>query len=161
MNAPQLEIWGPPLWRIFHGLAERSGKGTGKFADEERRCWINFINSIRTCLPCPVCRKHYNEYLRTGEFEKIFLETGVQRKKALREWFWKFHNVVRARANKSIDIELTSLEEMYKEYGLQKFNEDRHIVIEQIRSGMFQMWHVRDEMMRFIRTLEELWRALL
>jgi hypothetical protein len=161
MDAPQTAIWGPRLWNIFHGLVEKSGKNAGKFAVEERRCWMNFMNSIRTCLPCPVCRKHYNDYFKVARFDECFAVCGAERRDRLREWFWKFHSAVNTRSGVVNNIGIDDIRLKYENYSSTQFNEDRRIVIEQVRLGMFQMWHVREEMMRFVRTCEELWRALL
>ena len=160
MDAPDTNVWGPCLWRILHMFVERTGKrGDDKNALEEKRCWTNLLNSLRTGIPCPLCRKHFIEYITKHKFESILALKGDARRDAMRKWFWDFHNTVRANKQQACDIELDRVAEMYAAYPADIFNYDKRVLIEQIRRGMFQRWLSREDMLRVSRAVDELWRV--
>lgn len=54
--APQIidpAIWGPPLWRLLHGLAALRETDT---------MWSTLLSVLRQSLPCPDCTHHYTEW---------------------------------------------------------------------------------------------------
>lgn len=78
-------IWGPPLWRILHSLAEVA---------ETNTAWPTLLNALRTGLPCPDCSSHYNAWIDshavgTGTGIKAWLlalHNDVNRRKGVAEW---------------------------------------------------------------------------
>lgn len=161
MDAPQVAIWGPCLWRLFHSLAEKSGKRNYHLYDyEEERCWLNLFNSMKRAMPCPNCRQHYKQYLDANKIQPVFSVKGEERRLQLRTWLWQFHNHVRSSKGQDLFVNLDSIEEMYGTYTREQYMEDVRILHEEIRKGMFLRWLVREEMVRALRSLEELWRIL-
>jgi hypothetical protein len=73
---PGSEIWGPALWSIIHGafrnipeLIPPTHPTQPKHANtilwrQNLRDLQKIITDMENIIPCDVCRKHYNSYLR-------------------------------------------------------------------------------------------------
>lgn len=80
-------IWGPPLWRLLHGLAAAAVPQ----ADE---AWPALLVALRTALPCPDCTRHYTAWHDTHPFVGgespaawvLALHNDVNRRKQVPEW---------------------------------------------------------------------------
>jgi hypothetical protein len=100
---PEAAQWGPLLWCILHGLAEKAGTcTTPMFLDDERRYWIHFFKETGEIIPCPTCKMHYMEYLKTHPVNALKTLPHSQRKAWITKWFWELHNDVNARLGKPI-----------------------------------------------------------
>lgn len=93
---PDASEWGPILWSILHGLAERAGGVvTPLYREDERRAWIVFIKAVGAMIPCPSCKEHYDVYLKENPVEKDLKDLpydGIR--EYVRKWFWELHNWV-------------------------------------------------------------------
>tara|TARA_B100000674_G_scaffold495457_1_gene522955 strand:- start:659 stop:1204 length:546 start_codon:yes stop_codon:yes gene_type:complete len=49
-------IWGPPTWYIIHILAYT-------YNEENREQYKRFFDVFKEVIPCPHCKKDYNEYI--------------------------------------------------------------------------------------------------
>ena len=167
MDAPQTAEWGPALWGILHMLAEKSGRGTGFVRQmgrgpaqlchaDERRLWANVITALRTSLPCPVCKQHYLEYIRTNPIDPVLRIPGPEWAVALRQWLWTFHNAVRSRKGQELGLPLEQLATMYMP-ATPQFVAWKQIVQEHMRRGMFLRWLAREDLLRIFQTLDQLW----
>jgi hypothetical protein len=166
-EGPQTAVWGPALWGILHMLAEKSGRGTGlpqrwmgprpplSHADE-RGAWARLFSSLRTTLPCPLCKQHYVEYLRTDPPERILRLDGPAWAEELRQWLWRFHNAVRVRKEQPTDFPYSSIAMTYIP-DRSRFQGWEIIMREHMRRGMFLRWLIREDMLRTIQTIEQLW----
>jgi len=81
-------IWGPPIWFLFHTLAEKVKEHAFPTICTEL---LNNIYSIATHLPCPVCSTHAIEYLNRINFNSI------RTKYDLKMMLFQFHNEVNTR----------------------------------------------------------------
>lgn len=101
-NYPDAADWAPILWRILHAFAERGGKTVSPlFADEERRYWTLLIAGLPAILPCPLCREHAAEWLRTHPFaEPLKTVPATELYNFLTDYFYAFHEAVNARLGK-------------------------------------------------------------
>jgi hypothetical protein len=50
---PGTDVWGPPLWKVLHVLANVNDLGR----------WRTLLDLLRTALPCPECSAHFNAWL--------------------------------------------------------------------------------------------------
>ena len=93
---PDASEWGPLLWRILHGLAEKSGAAvTPMYYDDERRALIQLFKALSKTIPCPSCKDHYDTYLRLHAVEKPIMEIQYDFLRTyVRTWFWELHNWV-------------------------------------------------------------------
>jgi hypothetical protein len=93
---PDASEWGPILWSILHGLAERVGSASfAQFQGDERRALIRVMKSLVKVIPCPSCKEHYEVYLKEHPVDKAILERPYGDLKAyVKTWFWELHNWV-------------------------------------------------------------------
>jgi hypothetical protein len=52
-DEPGTDVWGPPLWKVLHVLANVNDLGR----------WRTLLDLLRTALPCPECSAHFNAWL--------------------------------------------------------------------------------------------------
>jgi hypothetical protein len=112
--------------------------------------------SLRACIPCPRCRKHYEDYIRIHPIDGLFRLKGAEWGFALRHWLWTFHNEVRVSSGQPVDFPIEQLTEMYRSVPLETLVSWKQTLHDNIRKGMFLRLYVRDDMMHCIRLLEEL-----
>jgi len=93
---PDASEWGPILWSILHGLAERVGSSPfPQFEGDERRAVIRIMNSLVKVIPCPSCKEHYEVYLKEHPVDKTIKDISYKElKKYIKTWFWELHNWV-------------------------------------------------------------------
>ena len=77
-------IWGPPIWTLFHTIIESVHED--KFEQAGEPIFI-FINRICRLLPCPECQEHAKKYLKVQRIN-------TKSKNAVRTFIHKFHNMV-------------------------------------------------------------------
>ncbi len=167
MEGPQTAEWGPALWGLRQMLAEKSGRGSGIVRwggrggpqlchAEERRIWTNLFASLRTSLPCPLCKQHYLEYIRSNSPDPIFRMPGPEWADALRNWLWAFHNAVRTRKVQALDVPREELAARYTPNAT-TYSAWKQTVQEHMRRGMFLRWLAREDMLRTVNAIEQLW----
>lgn len=86
------DVWGPPIWTLFHCLAEKIKEE--KFAELGPQIY-SFIVQICKMLPCPDCSAHASHFL-----SKI-KPSSITSKDILRSVLFTFHSNVNARKKKS------------------------------------------------------------
>ena len=91
-NYPETADWGPILWKILHGLAEKAGEGIIK-ADEIRE-WQKFIKVTGDMLSCDICRGHYQTFLKANPTSQLTPLTPTQTNTWVKSFFWNLHNQV-------------------------------------------------------------------
>jgi len=86
------EVWGPLFWSTFHiiSLAYPESPTYG-----EKKAAKEFFNSMMFLLPCPICKEHFSDVLKT-----LPVETWLDNRSSLTEWVWMLHNRVNARLGK-------------------------------------------------------------
>lgn len=84
--------WGPPIWTLFHTLAEKIKED--KFSVVGPQVFA-LIRRISTTLPCPDCSRHATNYLARVKFNLI------KSKNSFRGLILHFHNAVNKRKNKT------------------------------------------------------------
>jgi hypothetical protein len=57
-------LWGPPLWRLLHTLAEMYLSAPSIGIDD----WSQLLAALRTSLPCPECTRHYESWFTLHPF---------------------------------------------------------------------------------------------
>ena len=92
---PDAQEWGPILWSLLHGLAERSGKPvTALYAEDERREWIRIFKQTGEIIPCKTCKEHYNTYLEQHPVDALKSIALADLHEWVRTWFWEIHEWV-------------------------------------------------------------------
>jgi hypothetical protein len=152
MQAPQVQVWGPALWSLFHALAEKAGQRP-RIESEEKRLWRQFLLSLRAVIPCPACQKHYNDYIKIHSWTPVLEGDGWGSR--IKHWFWEFHNAVRGSKGQPLEFEEGRLATAYtrSKADLVPF---KQIWTEHMRRGLALHLLTRDDMQRSLRFLEEL-----
>jgi hypothetical protein len=89
---PGTEEWGPLVWKVLHGLAEKIGKS--RSLDEELREWKRLLTFTADVIPCDVCKKHYKEVLVDKPIGGILKMDAVMANIFVRTWLWTLHNEI-------------------------------------------------------------------
>jgi hypothetical protein len=93
---PDASEWGPLLWTVIHGLAEKAGTcSIPQFYPDERRELIRIFKVLEKVIPCPSCKEHYEVYLREHPVDKAMNELPRDKLNTyVKTWFWELHNWV-------------------------------------------------------------------
>ena len=85
--------WGPPIWMLFHTLAEKIKED--KFSEIGPQVFY-MIKRVCTTLPCPECSMHATTFLSRIDF------SGIKTKTDFKHILYIFHNAVNKRKNKPL-----------------------------------------------------------
>ena len=111
VNGPN--VWGPPLWRILHSLAERLGKQKNPTSiSDERRAWVNFLKSVGAVIPCSRCKKHYDDWTKKNKIEAFLSHSYGSLREEARKWLWALHTEINEES-KVTNIPLPDVENLY------------------------------------------------
>ena len=93
---PEASVWGPILWKLMHGLAERVGSTPfPMYAEDERRYWIALLKAMGKMIPCPTCKEHYAAYTKENPFEApLKTQSYLDLNNWIRTYLWDLHNWV-------------------------------------------------------------------
>ena len=103
------EVWGPPIWTLFHVLAEKINERAYPFYAGQL---FSVIKNICSALPCPECTSDASIFL--GKIKIQDLKTKVDFKNMV----YFFHNYVNAKKRKRL-YNYSNLE-IYKKYNIIK-----------------------------------------
>jgi hypothetical protein len=101
------EVWGPPIWILFHVLAEKINERVYPFYVGQL---FSVIKNICSALPCPECTRDASIFL--GKIKIQELKT----KNDFKNMIYFFHNYVNAKKRKHL-YNYSSLE-VYKKYNI-------------------------------------------
>jgi hypothetical protein len=89
--------WGPLLWTLLHGLAERSGHISNvNQRKDEIIAWTKMMAVLHYGIPCEECKAHYTAYLQSNPFPALSTLPYDTMGAAIREWLWRLHDNVNA-----------------------------------------------------------------
>jgi len=86
-------IWGPPIWILFHSLAEKIKED--KFSEVGPQLF-SMIKRVCSSLPCPECSQHATQFLSRVNFSLIKTKTDFK------NILYIFHNIVNKRKYKPL-----------------------------------------------------------
>lgn len=95
---PDSAEWGPILWTILHGFAERAGRGP--LPADEIREWQKFLKLTGEMLPCDKCREHFSRYSKQSHLTQMTGMAPDAVRAFIRGWIWTLHNEVNREAGK-------------------------------------------------------------
>lgn len=126
------EVWGPPLWRLLHSLAERLGRQTiPLLATDEKRAWVNLLKAVGQVMPCLACRNHFREWSGRRPAERAVVRD------LAREWLWSLHNEVNRERNVTGPA-LELLPDLYGRRTSQELNDDYKKLLECFQTAVQQ-----------------------
>jgi hypothetical protein len=146
-------IWGPALWTILHHATERIGiygyKSRIRIPGDEPRIWVGLLKSLQYSLPCPLCKKHFNEYLSSNPI--VFFT-----KENIRQWLFQLHSHINNRNDSPNTITLEELPDIYNSPF--NFNKSYAIFVKQLVISLQKGISIRNDIAKTIRFLQELQR---
>lgn len=83
------KFWGPSVWVLIHICAIA-------FKPENKHSYKQFMYALRGVLPCPECREHLTQNLKTLELKPEYLSNN----KKLFLWSFLLHDLVNRQLNK-------------------------------------------------------------
>lgn len=120
----QNSVWGPPLWRILHTLAEHLGALKHPFLEaDEVRYWIQLLRSIEDILPCSLCQTHYRAWRKSNPLDAFSPLRKETLRNEARRWLWSLHQHVNQRRDVA-GVELAAVSPLYKNRTPRQFQED-------------------------------------
>ena len=87
------EIWGPPVWRLFHTLAEKINENSYPILS---RSLFHIIVRICKYLPCPECSSDASNFLAKINPENL------KTKDSFKKMLYLFHNYVNSKKRKGL-----------------------------------------------------------
>jgi hypothetical protein len=88
-DAMNTSAWGPPAWRLLHGLAALvPARRADATAARELHAWHACIRALRACLPCVYCRESFGYVSRPLPRENVDV------------WWWYVHELVNIKLKK-------------------------------------------------------------
>jgi hypothetical protein len=90
---PPPEVWGPPVWRFLHALAENVNEDE---FPKIKLMLFSYIKRICNFLPCPECSAHAYQFLARVNINAI------KTKHEFKNMLYVFHNAVNKRKRKAL-----------------------------------------------------------
>jgi hypothetical protein len=150
--------WGPNMWELLHGIAERVGNQTKPLLIRDEQTELRMtLRQLAALMPCAKCQGHYRQHIQTS-FPNTSLY-GEFLKDALREWLYKLHEDVNTRREIVSNVGLADLKEKYKSVDLRGCaTRLKSIYSRGVQSGVLKpedwkiAWKHLDFLLRFIGT---------
>jgi hypothetical protein len=95
---PETADWGPILWTLLHGLAEKAG--SAPLPADEVREWQRFLKATNDMLPCDKCRSHFSLFLKANPATALDTLPYSQLRSWIRSWFYTLHNEINVENSK-------------------------------------------------------------
>ena len=151
---PSNKEWGPPLWRVLHGLAENLGKSLPSLmaTDEAREIYF-ILKFVDTVMPCALCQNHYREWKKQRTIEGVPSLRREELQEFVKRWLYDLHENV----NTTHVVSYESLPELYKDVDVRlAFKEFQ----EGIRTSVGTLTISQEDLKKFIRHFESLRRII-
>lgn len=97
---PSNAEWGPILWTILHGLAEKAQRAS--LPPDEVREWQRFLKATGEMLPCDVCQAHYVRYSKENPITHFSEIPYSLLKNSIKTWLWQLHSDIRTEYGKEV-----------------------------------------------------------
>lgn len=113
--------WGPPLWKILHGLTESLGQQTiPMLATDEVHELVFLLRDLEKVMPCALCRGHYHTWRKNNPIENLTTLRGIQLRETTRKWLYDLHETVNRSRGIESGISLEMLPDLYKSVEIKK-----------------------------------------
>jgi hypothetical protein len=112
---PGKREWGPPLWKLLHGLTESLGNQTVAILSTDEAHEIVFLlRDLDKIMPCALCRNHYIAWRKTHPIETLGRLRGPMLRDGVRKYLYDLHQDVNERNSVQCEIKEEDLHELYK-----------------------------------------------
>jgi len=113
--------WGPPLWKILHGIAESLGnQPVAMLATDEAHEIVFLLRDVEKIMPCKLCRNHYHQWRKNHPLEEIDRLRGYMLKTGVRQWLYDLHEEVNKSKGIESGITIEQIPDLYKSVDFKK-----------------------------------------
>lgn len=113
--------WGPPLWKMLHGIAETLGnQSVPMLATDEAHEIVFLLRDVEKIMPCQLCRSHYREWRKDHPLEEIDKLRGYMLKTGVRQWLYDLHENINTSRGIESGITIDQVEDLYKNVDLKE-----------------------------------------
>lgn len=133
--------WGPVLWSILHTSAEHLGKPRPPLLEtDEVNRWMFLLKSVEGVMPCNLCRKHYDEWLKKHPVAQFTALRGTALREHARQWLYSLHENVNIGKNIQSGIKIDDIPSMYSTLTRYHTDIDRFIELtrENVQNGLLK-----------------------
>jgi hypothetical protein len=103
-NSTDPEIFGPPLWFVFHNAANTYPRRPTPYIREGMK---QLLINLPLIVPCIKCKEHFHDFLQTTNLDEV-----VSSKENVFVFFVKVHNYVNRRYGKR-EMSVPEAKELY------------------------------------------------
>jgi hypothetical protein len=102
-------VWGPSLWHFLHTM---SFNYPVKPTREDKMNYLNFMNSLKSILPCKYCRINLKKNFSDTKFSIIKLKD----RKTFSKYIYDLHNHINKMLGKKITINYDEVRSRYENF---------------------------------------------
>jgi hypothetical protein len=111
---PETADWGPLFWKLLHGLAELAGTHKDSILQgDEIRTWIQILTTMKSTIPCDICRDHYARWLAEHPPSVLLTMPYKETGNWIRLYIFNLHNEINEGNEKPL-FSFDDLSSMYK-----------------------------------------------
>ena len=129
---PDTADWGPIVWTLLHGLAEKAGRAALPL--DEVREWQRLLKATGDMLPCDKCRVHFSAFMKANPATALNTLPYNQLRIWIRSWLFTLHNEINVTNQK----ESFPFDKLAESYGSVNF-QDQFWRLEPIMKKAIQM----------------------
>ena len=127
VNVPSNVEWGPILWTVLHGLAEKAGSvPLPGLQGDENRAWKAILTTLPKSLACLECREHLTNYITSNPIN--IPDKYSDMREYIRTYLYKLHEDVNRRLKKP-SFGYSDLNMMYRGIDLRKSLEILTVIV--------------------------------
>jgi hypothetical protein len=105
------KIWGPPMWTSLHTITFSYPINP---TEEDKKQYKEFFTLVGNILPCILCKKSYNEFIKSGETKLD--DKVMSNKDTLTKWLYHLHNKVNLKLGVDYGVTYDDICKKYNSY---------------------------------------------
>lgn len=142
-------FWGGPTWLLFHTIAEKIDNTY--YINNYMIIW-DFIKEVCNGLPCPFCKRHALDFIKTVNI------INIKSKEGLKKVLFDFHNHTNRNSSKKIE-DISILNKYKRANVLAIFNNfERVFFVSYIGTRYFNDWiknALKEKFKEFCKTIND------
>ena len=108
--------WGPPLWKVLHGITESLGnQKVSILSTDEANEMIFLLRDVEKIMPCALCRNHYHAWRKEHPLEQLATLRGPALREGVRKWLYNLHEQVNQDKKIESGITLEQIPDIYRQ----------------------------------------------
>ena len=95
LNGIRTKVWGPPLWKYLHCMAQNYPLHPTL---QQKKEYVRFMKALGKTLPCGACRRNYPKNLKSalcrGYVSLTYRTPCMRDRKSFQRFMWRLHDAV-------------------------------------------------------------------